>query len=167
MLISQASNTEMDYISDGAKISSLIWRALQDQTIAVHVVGKKAYFCVLVIPQVHFSTSKHIQGEFWGHKTAPMLLIGLGSSSMFCCLCSSPRELGSWRVCMRTQWCFSHCRIFFSHCRIFIYLFSNTITIFSLQSSYLLYKNLRVICKRFGICPVFVASTCMLLSTVD
>ena len=59
MLISQASNTEIDYISDGAKISSLIWRASQDQTIAVHVVEKKAHFCVLVILQVHFSTSTH------------------------------------------------------------------------------------------------------------
>ena len=59
MLVSQASNTEIDYISDGAKISSLIWRALQYQTIAVHVVENKAHFCVLVIPQVHFSTSSH------------------------------------------------------------------------------------------------------------
>lgn len=41
MLISQASNTELDYSSDGAKISNLIWRGIIGSNYSSSYYGKE------------------------------------------------------------------------------------------------------------------------------
>lgn len=137
MPISQTSIFWIDYICDGSKIFSFIWRALYDQTIAVHVVERKAHFCVLdflwfprciLVPQ-------HNQGEFRGHKNSAQAAhrpweFFYVLLSLFFTLRTRVMERMSENLTV-----FSHFHIFFP----------KYITV-SLQSSYLLYKGLTVIC---------------------